>query len=258
MDNFGDRMKGYEARSEMVLDLPIVVRIDGRGFSKFTRGMQKPFDHSMSSAMVATAAKLVEHTHAALGYVQSDEISLVLTRDFFGNRLQKITSVMAGLATAHFHEALRGLMGGYTKRAPHFDARTFSVPDMSEAANAVLWRIHDARKNAISMVAQAHFSHKELHGKSGPEKLQMLAQGGVSYDSYPETSRHGALVYRVTEKRFLTDEEYTRIPEAKRPPREQPFMRSRCDSKSAANADWASLMELLKTEESDDVEQAQS
>ena len=53
-DLFGDRMKAYEAvETDRILDasLPIYARIDGRSFSAFTRGMQRPFDERMTGAM---------------------------------------------------------------------------------------------------------------------------------------------------------------------------------------------------------------
>ena len=46
-DDLGDRMKLYEKeRTGEKLDPGSIVyaRIDGRGFSKFTKGMDKPFD----------------------------------------------------------------------------------------------------------------------------------------------------------------------------------------------------------------------
>lgn len=76
----GDRMKAYEKSGTLAkLDptLPICSRIDGRSFSRFTKGCEKPFDARVSGAMRAACAYLVEQTHALIGYVQSDEISLV-------------------------------------------------------------------------------------------------------------------------------------------------------------------------------------
>jgi tRNA(His) guanylyltransferase len=105
-DDLGDRMKMLEAqeRSRRFLHgLPIYARIDGRGFSKFTKGMERPYDRRMSDAMVGTTKVLVEQTHATIGYVQSDEISLVWIptengHGWFDGKTMKMTSVLAGLA----------------------------------------------------------------------------------------------------------------------------------------------------------------
>ena len=50
VDSLGDRMKQYEDREAMrsgMPRLPIVIRLDGRSFHTFTRGMAKPFDHAL-------------------------------------------------------------------------------------------------------------------------------------------------------------------------------------------------------------------
>ena len=83
-DDLGDRMKAYEAvETDRAFDpaLPLVVRLDGRAFSTFTRGMEKPFDHTLSRIMREVTAHLVEKNHARIGYTQSDEITLLFHRD---------------------------------------------------------------------------------------------------------------------------------------------------------------------------------
>ena len=74
-DDFGDRMKEYEGieseRPFMKL-LPVVARLDGKGFSSFTKELQRPFDKRLSDLMVATVKFLVEETGAVCGYTQSD------------------------------------------------------------------------------------------------------------------------------------------------------------------------------------------
>jgi len=79
-DDLGERMKAYEAvEAARMLEAgrPIYARIDGRAFSSLTRGMKRPFDPRMTSAMVGTASHLVRETQARIGYTQSDEINLV-------------------------------------------------------------------------------------------------------------------------------------------------------------------------------------
>ena len=76
--------EGHEEASEgprLDVTLPIYARIDGRSFSKFTRGFERPYDSRMSDAMIETMKGLVDKTHARLGYTQSDEISLVYMAD---------------------------------------------------------------------------------------------------------------------------------------------------------------------------------
>jgi tRNA(His) guanylyltransferase len=229
-DDFGNRMKAYEAvETARKLDpmQPIYARIDGRSFSRFTSGMDRPFDAGMTSAMIETTKHLVHETHARIGYTQSDEISLVWLSDspesdvVFSGKLQKMTSVLASMAAAKF---ARVCPAGYEDRMPHFDCRVFQLPSKEEASNAFLWRAMDARKNAISMVAQSKFSHKKLHGKDQKAMLAMLTEIGVEFDDFPASFRCGSFVRRFTVERLLSLDELERIPEKHRP--EGPVMRN--------------------------------
>ncbi len=235
-DDLGDRMKAYERRETdraFLPMLPVYARIDGRCFSSFTRGMKRPFDVGMVEAMIDTTRYLIEQTHARIGYTQSDEISLVwLTDDpksemFFRGKVQKMASVLAGMATAAFTRAVvNGPLAAFADRMPHFDARVFQLPTKAEAANAVLWRELDATKNAVSMAARHYYSAKELHGKSGSEMQEMLFARGANFNDYPAFFKRGTFLRRVTGERELTGGELARIPEAHRPARGQLVTRS--------------------------------
>lgn len=203
-DEFGYRMKAYEAvETARRLDpmLPIYARIDGRGFSKFTRGMERPFDPRMTASMIETTRYLVEATHARIGYVQSDEISLLWQAEtpeadiLFAGKLQKLVSVLASMAAAKF---ARVCPEGFEDRLPAFDCRVFQLPDRIEAANALLWRVKDCRKNAVSMVAQSVFSHRPLEGKRQSDMHAMLRDRGVDFYAYPEVNRIGCFLARRT------------------------------------------------------------
>ena len=216
-------MKEYEAvetSRRLDVHLPIYARIDGRAFSTFTRGMRRPFDLAMTNAMIDTASYLVDETHARIGYVQSDEISLVWLAEtpesdvFFSGKVMKMTSVLASMAAAKF---ARVCPTGYEHRVPHFDARVFQLPSKTEAANAILWRAMDARKNSIQAVAQSRFSPRQLHKASQQDMLEMLRTVGVDFESFPVEFRCGTFLKRITSLREMSAEEMERIPVAHRP-----------------------------------------
>jgi tRNA(His) 5'-end guanylyltransferase len=221
-DDFGDRMKlyeGAEAHRKFMPLLPICVRLDGRGFSKFTRGFERPYDQRMRDAMVATTTHLVKATNACLGYTQSDEISLVIYSDsmksqtFFDGRIQKLVSVLSAMATARFmKEMFERFSVERMSMLPLFDCRAWNVPNLVEAANSFLWREIDATKNSISMAASCYYSHKELTGKTGPEKQEMLWQKGVNWNDYPAFFKRGVFVQRKTTSRVFTSDEVDRLP----------------------------------------------
>jgi tRNA(His) 5'-end guanylyltransferase len=214
-------MKDYEmaeAGRMLLPGLPIMLRLDGKNFSSFTRGLQRPYDKRLSDLMVDTAKFLVEETNALISYTQSDEISLVLftenpeTQLFFDGRIQKLTSVVASMATAYFNRNLYTIPEKKDKVA-YFDCRVWNVPNLTEAANALVWRELDATKNAISMAAQHYYSHKELHNKNGKEKQEMLFQKGINFNDFPSFFKRGSYVRRVHRATKFTFEEICNLPE---------------------------------------------
>lgn len=204
-DDLGNRMKDYErTRTSEKLSGPFVyARIDGRGFSKFTRGLDKPFDIGLSATMQLVTEKLVQKTHAIAGYTQSDEISLFWDREkiFFEGKIQKLSSVLASLTTAHFIIDGKGSIPDeyLENRYPHFDARIFDLPSVDEVANAFYWRYKDAYRNSISMIGQANFSHKSLNNKNQKEVKHMLAEIGVFENDFSDNHIHGTFVTRKTQ-----------------------------------------------------------
>lgn len=219
-DELGDRMKAYERVTDVRLDtsMPIIARIDGRAFSAYTRGCNKPFDARVSGAMRATAAYLVEQSHALIGYVQSDEITLIWINEdggsiFFDGRVLKLCSVLASMAAVRFDREFRG------QRMPAFDCRVWQVPSKEEAANTLLWRALDARKNSVSSACRAHFSAKAMHGKDQDDMRAMLASAGIDFNvTYPSEDRYGVYYRRVSGEREIDDETWDAIPEKHRPP----------------------------------------
>ncbi|UTU08017.1 tRNAHis-5'-guanylyltransferase [Caulobacter phage C1] len=239
-DALGDRMKAYEkveTGRRFMPGLPVIVRLDGHGFSRFTKGLQKPFDMRMVAAMAETTKALVEKTHARLGYTQSDEITLVfmpkddIEQYFFAGKVFKMKSVLAGLCSTLFYrnferewlartgDAAHDLtaLTRYLERNPHFDARAFQVPVDYEAANAVLWRVKDAERNAVQMAAQSLYSQKQLHKLSTETLRRKIAEGGLDFDAYPRAIRSGSFFQSVTELRPIPPEALERMKEKDRP-----------------------------------------
>lgn len=219
-DSLGDRMKKYEGiEADRILlpGLPICARLDGRAFHTFTRGLDRPYDERLSTMMIETTKRLVEETHALIGYTQSDEISLIYapatdtSELLFGGRVSKLTSTLASIATAHFNEMRRELLP--SKGIATFDCRVWNVPSKEEAVNAIQWRELDATKNSISMAASAYYSHKALQNKSSSQKQELLFQKGINWNNYPDFFKRGTYVKRVTASRKLTQIELNKLPE---------------------------------------------
>ncbi len=214
-------MKEYEsaeAGRRLLPLLPVCARIDGKGFSRFTQHLARPFDARLSRLMVDTTRALVEETQALAGYTQSDEISLLWysadpkTLVFLDRRVQKLTSILASLATARFNAALPSAIPEKKAGDALFDCRVWSVPTREEAANTFLWRERDATKNSISMAARTVYSHAELQDRSGREMQELLFQKGINWNDYPPFFKRGTFVLRRRVERPFTAEELEALP----------------------------------------------
>lgn len=245
-DTLGDRIKSYEAQESdrrfMPL-LPICARLDGRSFSTFTKGMKRPYDVNFSRLMIDTTKRLVEETNAKIGYTQSDEISLVFYSDkvesqvFFDGRIQKMTSILASMCSVYFKFFMNCKLSRMTHdfnfpskadevvtqedfnlwcdksvKHPIFDCRVWTVPNQMEACNTLLWRENDATKNSITMAAREFYSDKELFGKNGSEKKEMMFQKGQNWNDYPDFFKRGTYIQRKTVVNKFTTEELEKLP----------------------------------------------
>ena len=232
-DSLGDRMKEfYENRSKTYLTrrTPVIIRLDGKAFHSFTKGFKRPYDEIFHTAMNNTMKYLCANIQGCkLGYTQSDEITLLLTDyatlttdAWFNYGVQKMCSVAASMATLMFNKYFREavneyfagkVMDSYQKTmclardtGAMFDARCFNIP-REEVVNCFLWRQKDATRNAIQMLGQTHFAHKELQGKSCNDIQDMLMlQKGINFNDMPTVFKRGLCCVK-TEKGWTLDTE---------------------------------------------------
>ena len=196
-DDLGARMKAYERASASSLKKksPVIIRLDGKAFHTFTRGMDRPFDENLSNAMAETTEALVREIDGCVGgYTQSDEISLLLTdmqsnksEGWFGYKMQKLVSVSASMCSVFFNRLID------SDKPAFFDARAFNLPE-GEVNNYFIWRQQDAIRNAIRMVGYSNFSHKRLLGVSNPDLVRLLREVGVDIDQYETRYLRGLFV----------------------------------------------------------------
>lgn len=192
--SLGDRMKGYyENRCRYFLPrrTNTIIRLDGKAFHTYTRGLEKPFDTQFIIDMQETTKFLCKSIQGVkLGYVQSDEISLwltdydkITTEAWFDGNIQKITSISAAMASTYFSKK-RG-------DTALFDSRIFTIPEIDEVINYFIWRQQDATRNSIQSLAQSLYSHKELHKKNTDELQELCFQKGHNWNDLPTYLKRG-------------------------------------------------------------------
>jgi tRNA(His) 5'-end guanylyltransferase len=188
-----------------------VIRLDGKAFHTYTAGLEQPFDALFMAAMDKTAKELcAAFSGALMGYVQSDEISIVMdtqTKTGFepvmSGQIQKITSVSAATATGHFNKAR--WEQGFADSLGVFDSRiALTCDDLEEVGDYIDWRRGDAMKNSVSMAAENHFGHKVLLGKNTVERKQMLSDVEQPWEGLPAGFRYGRYIHRVVFQEDVT------------------------------------------------------
>lgn len=213
--SLGDRMKGYEniTRNHLISRMPVILRLDGRAFHTFTKGFVKPYDTTFAKTMELTMKYLCENIQGCVfGYTQSDEITLVLvdyqglnTSSWFDNNIQKMVSVAASMATLEFNRKFSELTLDYSKMGATFDCRAFNVPK-EEITNCVLFRQNDAIRNSVQALGQAHFSHKELHGKNTEDIITMVKEKtGILWNKLPIEQQRGMCCIKDDEGHWVVD-----------------------------------------------------
>lgn len=217
-DNIGKRMKTYYEeipKIKLMRRVPVAIRLDGKAFHTFTKGLTKPFDEIFMGCMQSTMRYLCENIQGCvLGYTQSDEITLILidyqnlnTSAWYDYEVQKLCSISASMATLAFNRSFRrryemlvfdaNIFTSYTSilfkkiDSAMFDSRCFNIPK-EEVTNLIYWRQLDATRNSIQSVGQVYFSQKELHEKSCNQIQDMLMEHyDINWNDFDTTKKRG-------------------------------------------------------------------
>ena len=187
----------------------VIIRLDGKAFHTFTKGLDKPWDADMIFLMDGVTEYLCKNIQGAkFGYTQSDEISILLTdfdtietQGWFDYNIQKMVSVSASMATLAFNEGMRNmnktkfLNKNGTSKIALFDSRVMVIPLVDEVINYFVWRQDDAIRNSVQMLSQNLYSQKELSRKNKEDQKKMCADKGHVWESLPNGLKWGRAFY---------------------------------------------------------------
>ena len=212
----------HEVFSQLCIppDVPFFVRLDGKRFQAFsdTIGAKKPFDEKFAKCLV-TSAKAIFHSGVspALAYGASDEINLLFLHSApFGRRVEKINSVLAGIASSAFSLSAAKLFERTSITA--FDARII-VSSLEKIAEYLAWRQGDAWRNHNNAYAywllrktghKPSEAAKTLKGLKIGDLHDLLFRHGVNLAQTPAWQRRGILIHRESHKKRLENLVVTR------------------------------------------------
>jgi tRNA(His) guanylyltransferase len=207
------RQLAYENsyRQNIISRIPVIIKIDGRSFTRVTHNTSKPFCQRTMALLNHTMVALAKQIDGVIfGYQYSDKIILVLRNDrspdetpWFGNCTQKMSTSAASMATYEFMTQMWGmdnppdLDGAIT-----FSAHAFGVPSIKEVINYLLYRqfrcIQSAVDEAVRSVLWSRYgseTHSILEDKDINDRKQILDEAGFEFDSLPSAFRHGSATY---------------------------------------------------------------
>jgi tRNA(His) guanylyltransferase len=208
------RMRVFETNMDQCVlpELYIVARLDGKSFTKLTKELldfERPFDIRFRDAMVQTTKHLMNcGFNIVYGYTESDEISLLfqLDENSFGRKIRKLTSVLAGEASACFSLALNTMAV--------FDCRIIPLPNEKLVIDYFRWRAEDANRNALNAYCYwklrdqglpSSMVTNKLSGLSVGDKNEILYQQGINYNDLPAWQKRGIGFYYATTKKRSFD-----------------------------------------------------
>lgn len=225
-DDLDGAMRAYEQSFDMYVapKMYIVVRLDGRSFTKFTKNVCKfeaPFDERFRDLMVETLRYLMENSgfQTVYGFTESDEMSILFKLDdnTFGRKIRKINTTLAGEASAFFTSLLQKAINdkiieynGDRLPIATFDCRVCPLPNIDVVKDYFVWRQEDACRNSLNGWCywtlrkngeSARMATSILEGKGNSYKNELLFQNGINFNDLPTWQKRGVgIEFKEVEK----------------------------------------------------------
>lgn len=218
--SLGDLCKYYErveSSRECMPGVPVLARLDGRSFHNYTRNLKRPFDENFKSCITETVKSLIQEFSPVLGYITSDEITLLWYSHseyndiLFNGRFHKLTSILSSYASVAFYKNSLKFLPHKKEENPVFDCRVWNVPTLEIGLKSFLWRESEAVRNSINSVAQSLYSQKQLSNKGREELLKMIADRGVDWFSFDRYYQRGSYFQKTKIQKELSSTELEKI-----------------------------------------------
>lgn len=211
-------VKQFERENFLLPQTYIVIRVDGKGFHKFseTYEFEKPNDARALAVMNRTArTMMLQFPDVLLAYGDSDEYSFLLRKDcdLFERREMKLVSTFASFMSVNYlmhwndefpNKPINSL------RLPTFDARAVMYPNSDVVRDYFSWRQVDCHINNLyntsfwGLIQKCALSpqdaENELKGTLAKDKNEILfSRCGINYNNEPEIYKKGTVLVREYE-----------------------------------------------------------
>lgn len=206
-------VKSYETVDKCLPNTWIVVRVDGKGFHKFSNvhKFKKPNDPAALDLMKCCAERVMdEFKEISVAYGQSDEFSFVFKKktDLFKRRASKIMTYACSLFSSSYVYYWKDFFPTTElSYPPAFDARVVLYPSNENLRDYLSWRQADCHINNLynttfwALVLKGGLTPKEAEEKIrhtlAKDKNEILFSSfGVNYNNEPEVFRKGTTIFR--------------------------------------------------------------
>lgn len=207
-------VRAFEQPDVLLPNTWIVVRIDGRGFHKFTtkHNFAKPNDRRALDLMNSAAeAVMKELPDLCLAYGTSDEFSFVFHKNctLFERRASKLTTTIVSTFSSYYTFLWPRYFSDspLTPPLPSFDGRAVCYPSDQNLRDYMSWRQVDCHINNLynttfwTLVLKggmdARAAEQELSGTVSSDKNEILfSRFGINYNNEPEIFKKGSVLYR--------------------------------------------------------------
>ncbi|ORZ23198.1 Thg1 C terminal domain-domain-containing protein [Absidia repens] len=215
----------FEQNDSLLPNTYIVIRIDGRGFHRFsqTHDFAKPNDRRAIDLMNYCAIQVMKDLHdIVIAYGQSDEYS-----NLYSRRSSKLASTVVSLFTSNYVMGWHQFFDDATplQYAPSFDARTVCYPSNQNLRDYLSWRQADCHINNLYNTTFWSLVHDGLTEIQAEDKLKgtftkdkneiLFSQYDINYSKIDPIYRKGSTILRlkreVTSISPRTGEQVTRI-----------------------------------------------
>jgi len=200
----------------------MVVRLDGRGFTKFTEAneYQKPNDVNGIHLMNECAKHILsEFGDVVLAYGESDEYSFVLRKscELYGRRESKILTAICSTFTAYYTFLWPQFFPNFPLQKPAtFDGRIVCYPSDKNLRDYLSWRQADCHINNLFNTCFWALVHdgiskqdafKQLNTTDSAQKNELLfSRFNINYNKLDPIFRKGSIVLRMSVEAGSADE----------------------------------------------------
>ncbi|XP_067939586.1 probable tRNA(His) guanylyltransferase [Watersipora subatra] len=221
-------VRKFETLDSCLLNTWIVVRVDGKGFHKFSdrHEFTKPNDDRALNLMNDCAVQvLLAFNDIILAYGQSDEYSFVFKRktQTYNRRSSKLASTVVSLFTScYVFNWKKFFPATDLLYPPSFDSRVVLYPTTRNLKDYLCWRQADCHINNLyntcfwKLVQEAGLDNRQAEERlkvtdSAMKNEMLFSEFNTNYNDESEMHKKGTVVYREKAQSKEADESDTYV-----------------------------------------------